>query len=116
MRNWLEERVARQLELDIPVPKYHVLLHIQGNSREEISRRLAVASNNWDYEYGDRDEILHSTDGTTSVTMLHTNPAQTPEAYSEALTSWSKRRRQASASAVDRSSRVGDPIRQPDTE
>ena len=87
-------------ELGAPVPKYTVVVEIIGNSREEILKRIRSLDTNWDYEYCERDEI-DSTDGTTTIRMRHTNPAQTPEEYYQALMAWASARRVARRASSD---------------
>lgn len=98
MRDYIEQRVANQRELGVPIAKYQAVIAITGNSRKEISDRVRSLDVNWDYNYGDRDTI-DSTDGTTSILMEHTNPEQTPEAYDDELMAWSRARRDAVSAA-----------------
>ena len=99
MRDYIEQRVANQRELGVPIAKYQAVIAITGNSRKEISDRIRSLDVNWDYEYGDRDSI-ESTDGTTSIIMEHTNPEQTPEAYDDELMAWARARRETDSAAV----------------
>ena len=96
LKDAIATSVAHKAELHIPIPKYTVLVSLTGNTRDEINRLIHSLYMNWDYEYGDRDEI-DSTDGTTTILMQHTNPDQTPERYTEQLLAWRDERRSMEA-------------------
>lgn len=96
LKDAIDSGVTWCRENDAPVPKYTAVVKITGNTRQDIENALWSLANSWPVDYHERDSI-DSTDGTTSVRMEHTNPAQTPEEYDEHLKGWSARRRAARA-------------------
>lgn len=73
-----------------PVPKYQLDVTIRGNTHDEIIDELVTLTRGGyllDSDYLTRDEF-HSIGGRVTARLTHTNPEQTPEAYTEALRAW----------------------------
>ena len=93
----LLERVEENRAAGLPIARYTLVVEITANSHEELAQRVHGLDINWCHHYTQfegRDEI-DSTDGTTSVLLVQTNPGQTPESYHDELMSWSEQRREA---------------------
>jgi hypothetical protein len=78
-----------------PVTKYRLTLTSRGNTHEEIEDELLTYTRGGyllDSDYHKRDE-WDATSGRQSARMEHTNPDQTPEAYSAELDAWAQARR-----------------------
>jgi hypothetical protein len=96
-RAYAEAKIEQNRIDGLPVAKYTLVVEITANSHEELADRIHGLDMNWYHhhsQYAERDEI-DSTDGTTSVLLVHSNPTQTPESYREELTAWSGARREA---------------------